>query len=302
MAGMSKVSRMKRLEDLFVEGQELVLSPDDGDGKPIIVWVSKPSIFEEEECRRDGIIARTARIVEVERVGEEHPDIAESVIKIRKNGREAALEMFVSQGYSEDFVGAVSEADGDEDWRKKLDYIRYGNDRMDEDGVPEDDQKRKDWEDTAKKYFEAVDLELKTRQERRRVDGDALEETELVKQAIEKVRDMAGMAEFIRARRLSQIYYATKDCQATNLLPSGKYDHSKCVHDRLLIDKSVVLTLPGPVAEKITEVLDLLEVPQVVAGNSDAPTGSSAPSEQPNDAAGLELSTPEETSLDAPKE
>ena len=130
-------------------------------------------------------------------------------------------------------------------------------------------------------------------------DAEAVDRDELTREFLERWRQRISLDEFMEERRVTELYYALRVCQATR--DGGTYDHTPCDHrQRALAAREQVRGLPEQVLTKAIEAIDGLNVTPREAGNSVAPVSSSAPSEQPNVPEDSTPSIPEATSNGSP--
>jgi len=285
------VDRLKRITDLFVEGTELNLG-DDETGTPVLVWVNKLNSFEDEEARNDGLAARTEKVLSL---GDEHPEIKMVRMHMTTWSKDKLVDFSVQQKFDEDYLAAMDDVDGMEEWRDKLLYLRRGGTLHNDASLPEDDPRRESYEKTQAEYFTTMKEMADKRQEDRRKEYAELSQGELEEQYMDLVKNRLAMEVFLEERRITEIYFAARDCQGTRIGPN-EFEHSKCDHrKRLMSDRKEVRSLPSNVITRIVETIAEVTVDRRTAGNSDAPVTSSESSEQPKQAEEQPLSTQEVT-------
>jgi hypothetical protein len=285
-------TRLKRITDLFIEGRvaEFGIDPD---GVPVLVWVNKPNSFEEEEARRDGLAARTEHLLELK--DDTHPDIVNARSQLHDRDIAALIEARVNQKYDEDFVGALNELESDKEWTERLEYLRRFADLLNDAAVPEDDPRRARYAEVTREYQAAMTAVTKRLQDERRKDLADVSRDELVEDYLNDFREREAFSRFLAEKRITEIFYALRDCQGTKK-PTGGWDHSNCEHrNRLLVSRSDVRSLPQGVIETAISVLEGMTATPRESGNSDAPASSSASSEQPSAAEESTPSSPVET-------
>lgn len=269
------MDRLRRLTDLFVEGVELNLG-DDETGTPVLLWINKPNSFEDDEARRDGLAARTARILELSDDSDEMRVVRD---QMNKWSLEDLQTRTSAQKYEEDYLLGIDDIEADKDWSEKLDFLRRGNHLNSDASLPEDDSRRENFEKANSEYFLAITAATATRQKQRTIDLGGLGRSEVEDQYLESLKQRLGMEVFLQERRVTEIYFAARDCVAT--ITDGNYNHSGCSHVRLLSTRKDVRGLPSHVVTRIIESLDEIVVDRRASGNSDAPVTSSESLGQP---------------------
>jgi hypothetical protein len=269
------VDRLKRLTDLFVEGAELNLGDDEAG--PVLVWINKLNSFEDDEARRDGLAARTERLLQLT---EDHAEMRVVRMQMEKWDVEEMATRTAQQKYEEDYLLAIDDIESDKVWAEKLDFLRRAGHLHGDANLPEDDSRREQFEKANSEYFLAVTAATDKRQKTRRKDLANSPLEDIHTEYVETMKQRLGMEVFLQERKVTEIYYALRDCTAT--ITEGAYDHTLCDHrTRLLPDRRAVRDLPSNVITRIVETLDQVTVDRRTAGNSDAPVTSSESSEQP---------------------
>jgi hypothetical protein len=285
------VDRLKRITDLFVEGRELNLG-DDETGTPVLVWINKLNSFEDEDARRDGMAARTERILSLT---DDNPEMRMLRDQMLTWDNEKLSDYTGQQHYDEDYMLAMDDIDAEEEWTDRLEYLRRGPTLHDDADLPEDDPRRQDFEKVQAEYFTHMGELAKKRQAERAKDYAKLSRTELEEKYIEMTKNRMAMEVFLEERRVTELYFAARDCQGTRVGPN-EFEHSKCDHrKRLLADRKEVRMLPSDAITKMVNLLGDVTVERRAAGNSGALVTSSESLEQPNQQEASAPSTPEVT-------
>lgn len=285
------MDRLKRITDLFVEGKELNLG-DDETGTPVLVWVNKLNSFEDEEARNDGMAARTERMLSLT---DDHPDVKLVTGQMADLDQQKLAEVAARQSYDEDYLAAMDDIDADPEWAEKLLYLRRGPTLHNDADLPEGDPRREKWEKTQAEYYTATQERAEKRQKDRRQEYEQLSRQELTEKYMENLKNRLAMEAFLEERRITELFFAARDCQGTRV-GDNEFEHSQCDHrKRLMADRKDIRTLPSTVITRIVETLAEVTVDRRTAGNSDAPVTSSESSEQPKQAEEPQLSIPEVT-------
>lgn len=283
---MTTLDRVKRLTDLFLEGTEVYLGDDD-EGAPVVVWVNKLNSFEDDECRRDGIAARAERQMELSRP--ENPEAQSSRMAATRLEDDEMVSRIVEQRFDEDYLAAMDDAEMDEDWREKLEYLRRGEQILDD--ADANEKRRQQYQETSEAWFNYVRALTQKRQDARRDQLAGLDREELIDKLMEEIRNRAAAMAFMEERRVTELYFAVRDCKATRV--GHAWDHENCDHrQRLLPSRQAVRELPEVVIDKLVAGLNSITVDRRTAGNGDAPVSSSDSSEQPSKPEDSEPSIP----------
>jgi hypothetical protein len=285
---MDLAERLRRITDLFEEGVVVPLG-EDLDG-PILLWVNKLNSFQVEEARRDGVARRGMRLADLGKP--DNPERAAMLSEVEQMTLDEVRQAWTKQQAEEQYLTALDDVDSDPEWREKLDVIRRMPTLLDEAGAAPDDPRRQELRDLQRNYYAAIAEAQKSLQDQTFKDSEGAEREKLTKEFMERWRQRISLDEFMEERRVTELYFALRVCQATR--DGNTYDHAPCDHSqRALEAREQVRGLPEQVIEKSIEALDQLNVTPRDAGNSDAPVSSSAPSEQPSVPEDSTPSTPE---------
>lgn len=281
--------RLRRVTDLFVEGTELPLG-EDANG-PIVVWVNKLSSLEIEECRRDALAARAMRTLELR--DSEKPERRAMEFIVAAWSLEELIETRLNQDDQSRYIRVLDDLETDPEWREKRATMR----RLPEvlEGLPSDDSRHEQLKEMRQQWAEAVLAESKKAADARKAELEQMEREVLEKDFFEAWVDSVSLDAYIVEQRVSQIYFAARDCRG-RLVDGGAWTHSDCTHRRMLAKRAEARDLPDTLVEKLVAALEGETVNGREAGNSDAPASSSSSSEQPSEEEGSTPSIPEETS------
>jgi hypothetical protein len=275
------VDRLRRVTELFVVGKEIELGTDPIDGRPVLVWVQKLNAFEEEESRQDGLAARGMKLRDLS-----HPESADMVAVERQLADCGYLELqeFLLDHFAdEDRSNAQMDVDAIEEWNARLPEIKRYTELMDDDSVDDKDPRRAQFKELWDEYQAAIEEAFKKRREDRRSDLRTQTEEQIREQLIERIRGLMGAMAFLEAKRVTDVFFALRDCRAIPSKDSSKpWNHTSCLHPRLLNKRAEVRDLPAEITVQVIETLEAITVPLQEAGNSDAPTDSSVSSEPVN--------------------
>jgi hypothetical protein len=282
------VDRLRRVTELFVVGKEIELGTDPVDGRPVLIWVQKLNAFEEEESRQDGLAARGMKLRELSKP--ESADMAAVERQLEACGYLELQEFLLDHFADEDRASAKSDVEATEEWFERLPEIQRYHELLNDDSVDVDDPRRDQFKELWDEYQLAIEEALKKRRADRRHDLRTQTEDQIREQLIERIRGLMGAMAFLEAKRVTEVFFALRDCKAIPSKDSVKpWNHTACSHPRLMAKRADVRDLPAEVTVKVIAVLEEITVPLQEAGNSDAPTDSSVSSEQ---ASTVEDSTP----------
>lgn len=272
------VDRLRRVTELFVVGTEIELGTDPLDGRPVLVWVQKLNAFEEEESRQDGLAARGMKLRELSQ-----PDSADTAAierQLEQCGFLELQELLLDHFADEDRAGAKDDVDSSEEWHERLPMVKRYQELLDDDGIEEEDQRRQQYKEIWGEYQVEIEEAFKKRRADRRVEFQTKTEDQIRDQLLERIKGLMGAVSFLEAKRVTDVYYALRDCRAVaSKDKEHRWNHSACQHPRLLSKRSEVRELPEEITVRVIQALEAITVPMVEAGNLDAPTDSSVSSE-----------------------
>jgi hypothetical protein len=294
---MDTIGRLRRVTDLFVEGEAIFLGNDEQD-EPVLIWVNKLNTFEIEEARRDGIVKRGLKMRDL--ADRDNPERAAFDAEVQLMSDEKLRQAWVNHHVEEMYLDVVNDIETSEEWRAKVEEMRRMPQLLRDAGVGDDDPRWKQLEELQIEYMQAIRNGQEKKQNESLREAEEFTREDLEASYFEKWRERQTLDLFMEERRITEIYVATRECRAVG--KPGEWAHGNCDHSvRLLSERSLVKTLPPQVISKIIDSLDGQTTPQREAGNSDAPVSSSASSE-PSSAseAPSTLSSPDGTPGAAP--
>jgi hypothetical protein len=297
------IDRLRRVTDLFVEGRECYLGMDEGN-KPVIIWVNKLNSFETEEARRDGMVRRGQRIMELSK--EDNPEFVQLQATVHRWSDRELAERRVDQKSEEIYLEVVNELQSEESWAEKLAIMRRMPDLLRDSKAPDSDPRYAEVEDLNSQYLNEVRERQAAKQEQALREFEGADRAEMESEFFEAWRERVSLDEFMQERRITEMFYAMRDCVATekgrdSVTNRVLFDHTNCNHaERLLQERKQVRELPEYLLNQVIDLIDDITVPQRESGNSDAPASSSASSEPRNEEADSTASTPEEVSPAVP--
>ena len=270
-------ARLRRVTDLFIEGEEILLGYDD-DRKPVLIWVNKLNSFEIEEARRDGIVQRGLKMRDLAEEG--NPERQAFYAEVRLLTDDALRKAWVNQRVEELYLDVLDDVEGSEEMREKAELLRRLPTLLADAEAGEDDPRRQQLQDLQVEYLEAIRTGQEKRQKEALREAEEFDRADLEASYFEKWRERQTLDIFMEERRITEIFVAARECYATRK-PGGGWDHRECDHNqRLLPERALVKRLPPRVVEQLVDTLDRITASQRESGNSDAPESSSASSER----------------------
>lgn len=276
-----------RVTDLFTRGKELIL---EADADSAVLWITRLNSFERAEVQRDGAAAR-ARVM-----SSLTPD-SDVMLSVEQNlkdlPRQEITDQVVLFKNNEFYLNSMDEIQAEPQWREKIDAFTRGESLLDDEVIPDDDERVR-LEVMRNDYYNEIDKRSKEAADAYRKELNGMSEKQLHKVYRDGVKEIHGRNAWLEESQISEVYYATRLCNAE----PGVLSHSKCNHRQFFIPaRKDVRLLPDEVLTRIRAVLDELALPLREAGNSDAPLNSSESSERHVVAEDSKASTQKETSL-----
>jgi hypothetical protein len=282
----AKSGKLRRIQDLFTRGREVVLDPGGGQDR-VTLWVAKPTAFEKDEAAKDGRAARAHRALAFDRDEREQAMV---IAHLAEAGVDQVIDEILDTRGNEHFVKALDELRARKDWAERIEV-------MDREQVLAEDRTAGQEPDVLADVLREHAAEIDKLVAGYRSAGRA-ELLELDRAALDDAyramwREQVSFNAFMESRRISEFYYAIRDCAA--VADGDGWCHDACDHrQRLCAERVEVHELPDVVLEAVRVALDELNMTPRDAGNSAAPTSSSASSERPNEAADSPPSIPTE--------
>jgi hypothetical protein len=275
-----RLAKLRRVQDLFTEGQIVVLEKN-GVSEPF--WVAKPSSFERDEAVKDARAARSRRGLRFDNDPDEQAVVEAQLAQV---SRADILDSLIGAKGNEHYVRALDEIRTNKDWAERIDVIDRAGLEHDRDATDED---RETVRQVTTDYMVEVQRLQETYVGELRAELEQLPEEELQKKYRDTWRDMASFEAFLESRRVTEMYFALRLCEATRV--DDTWVHDGCDHRvRLLDERNEVYDLPDALIDAVRQALEQLQMTPRDAGNSAAPATSSASSEQPAEEADSQVS------------
>jgi hypothetical protein len=283
---------LKRIQDLFRQGEVVILEPRDPETGEVVeripVYVKKLSALEKDEAIKDARSARARRVLTFDRDEDEQlqlsallagmtdADIHEDLLR-RKAGE------FLHQ--------AEDEVRSDPKWRERLEAIDRAS--IVDDGAASE-QERQVLADLLEEFQKAIGKDHQRRMSAHLRELRDTPREELEASYRQAWRDMLGATSFYEARRQSEIWYALRECSCELDADGRPVQGTEIIGGRLCATRADVNDLPDDVIVRVLQSLDG-EMTSREAGNSGAPSASSGSSEQRSAEAASTPSTPSAT-------
>jgi hypothetical protein len=278
---MSNKMKLKRIVDLFSEGNVCFLG-DDESAKPVCVWINKNNSIEEEEARMDSQSARTELLLAM--ASPMHPEMAHLRMIMDEWSDDEMFEAAANHKYEESTINALADVEADKEWTEKLEYLRRQPELLDDANVTEDDPRRAQLEEYNKEYMAKVTELVNERQEKALAEVKAKGRETVEEEFVKMYKDKLAIDHYILEGRITKLYFATRECDAERA-GEGEWKHDKCDHSkRLFSNRSEVREMPEHVLTKILETFDNLTVGARNVANFPEPQNSSESSASPKDA------------------
>lgn len=272
--------RFRRLTDLFVAGRTIELP----DGSHL--WVQAINAYERDECVSDGQVARARLVLALKDQGTERLKIE---AKLVERGREALEAELVEAKVDEKYSDFVTEMEGDPDWTERLAILRRTD--WTQAATPGEEAERELVEKIFNDYTGALQGRLDDEREWQQRHYHRVDEDELLDDYLDVWLDRRGAEVASAEYALTETWYATRYCEATDI--GGVLDHTRCNGhpDRVFETKSDAKAAPDALQKLINQALNELAMAGRDPKGSASPASSSDSSPTPSAAEGSTPST-----------
>jgi hypothetical protein len=276
--------KRRRLGDLYVRGREL--APNDGEGEPVRVWMSKLNELDREAALRRANAVKARYLIEID--DEESDVFVAAYGQIRElEDRETMIRFVISDDLARIRRRVEGERATDEDTWAKDGYLQglfdawLGTDdepglvetSADNPGDPEAERVKAEID----RYQKEVTDEVDAHAERLEKDWSDVEIDFLQRRAAHELLRLRSNEAFVREYQRQQLYYAVRD--ATNR------------RQRYFATVSEVDDLDDELRTYLTGQLNSLTVENTEGKDSPPPEGSSNSSESADPPSGPETAT-----------
>jgi hypothetical protein len=276
---LSNKMKLKRITDLFTEGDTCFLG-DDENAKPVCIWVNKPNSLEEEEARMDAQSTRTQLLLAMS--DPSHPEIQNANMILSEWTDEELFQAATNQKYEENITLAVHDIEADEEWNEKLEYIRRQPELLDDAKVPDDDPRRVQLAEYNTEYLNKVQELLAVRNDKTMKEVKEAGREKAEEDFMKTYKDKLSIDSYVMESKMTKLFYAMRECEAQRK-GEGEWDHSKCNHSNRLVEhRGEIRELPEHVLNLVIQTFDNLAVGAKNLGNFPEPQSSSESSAPPN--------------------
>lgn len=285
------MSRLAKLTDLFQEGRVAELTTPAGD--TVVVWINKLSPFETEQCNHEGRIARARKMLAIREIGTPEYDLFKASAAASRP--DAIIDALVSEKSNEHLVKAIRDLHSDPEWKPRLETLEWSSDQVK--GKPDDDPEVQALAKVLREYQAELEERTTFSSTELREELKGLSLPDLREQYLESYVETRGIGAFTQEQQKAQIFYALRQCDATDH-GDGTWTHENCDHSkRWLDDVREVDTMPQGLLEQVRAAYEDLNMAPDVARFSAALGSSSAPPEHSSKQEDSADSGPEATSV-----
>jgi hypothetical protein len=282
-------NRFRRLTDLFVKGRVLQL-PDRGDGTPSgYLWVQIINSYERDECLSDAQVARSRLVLALREKGDERIKVE---ARVAERGRQLMAEDLAELRMATKTAEIAEGMRSDPEWKERVEIVL----RQDEDTsyVPEPEEEAQ----LARINMEVLQ-ELAKREDTEKEflirKYTRLSDEEFVSEWIDEWIERRGSMRAANEYKLTEIWCATRWCNAVPTEAGGNLDHSRCEghREKVFATKADARAADDLLLEMIKDVLNDLTIGGQDPKDSASPPSSSDSSPTPSEP---EASTPSTSS------
>ena len=285
---MADLKKFYRLTDLFTRGKPVVIGTPGYDA--MVVWVTHLNAFERSEVQKDGAAGRAKRLHLMRPEDDEMVIVEQTIIE---SDRTSLIDQLVRNKANDNYMKALDEIRTDKEWREKIEALERGDQLLKDQGDAVDDQEVTRLAELNSAYLDELNRIQAMFDEETRAETENLTDEEVREAFRDSVRTFMATSAWLEEARISEIYYALRECNAD---PHEPHIHTSCDHSvKLCPTRADVRALPDLVINAVRDAINELTVPLRDAGNSDAPRSSSASSERQDVAEESTLSTPSGT-------
>lgn len=256
-----RIAKLRRIQDLFAEGQVVVLEKDEN-AEPF--WITKPTAFERDEAVKDARAARARRGQRFDRDEDEQVIVA---AQLDGMSRDELLDTLVGSKANEHYVKALDQIRTDKDWTERIEVIDRTGLEADRDAIEAD---RETVRTITTEYLAEISRLQQVYDDDHRAELNLLDDDALRTEYRKTWREMTAFQAFMETRRVTELYFALRLCEATRV--DGEWVHEACDHrQRLLESRDEVYDLPDALLIAGREALEAMSMTPREAGNLAAP-------------------------------
>jgi hypothetical protein len=278
--------RYRRLTDLFVKGKAVPLP--DGVGH---LWVQVINSYEREECVSDAQIARSRLILALKEKGDERTKVEG---RLAEMGFTSMAKELATSRAGQKIPQFADEMRDDPEWSERMEILlKTDFDDASSPALEEETILLAKFNAEIMAEFnkrEADETDFLMRQFNRMTDEEFLDEW------VDEWIDRKGTALAGNEYRLTELWYASRFCEAT-VSSDGILDHGKCDghRDRIFASKAEARSAPEDLQMLIRNAIDDMALEGRDPKDLDSAENSSASSPTPSEPEASTASTPTAT-------
>lgn len=284
-------SKYKRISDLYTVGDVIALEGDN------LIWMQVLNPYEKHECQLDAQTARARLVLALKDEGSDETARLRGTFEGVSDAE--MVDILVEFDAGESMVKAVNGIKDDPEWAERNAILERSDDLI---ARPESDPERKLLASYNEQYM--IELQNRVGEELDYLRSQYAGSTrgQLWESYVEKSIEAQGSERAIEEYYLTEIWLASRNCDATWDPINERYDHENCGghKERAWDDKHEVRTLPDTLQALLRSKMDELNMSVREAKNLDRQRSSSGSSPLPNAEAASTPSTPAETPDSAP--
>jgi len=265
-------SRFRRLTDLFVEGQT-VLMPDGSN-----LWVQTINAFERDECLSDAQVAKARLVMALKNNGEERLKVE---ARFFEKGRDRLIEDLAGNGAAKKVPDFMEDLRDDPDWSERMNILLR----------TDPDETSKPLEPSELELIDQLNMQILAELNIREVAEhdflvrkySAATDEDVIESWVDDWLDKRGGAIANSEYQLTEMTYATRYCNAVRT-DDGDLDHDVCEGhvEPFFASKADARSVPQALALLITAAIAEVNMVGRDPKGSGRPTSSSASPPTPN--------------------
>lgn len=251
---MGKSAKLKRVQDLFNVGGELVIP--DGD-ESLVFWVQNPSSLDVQQIQDDARSAMLAAMFAFDGSKDEQEQVQAFLSVV--GDEQLAQTLVLGRDQDKIRTAVFEEVMSLEKFQEEVEFFQ----NFDPEAASAEESAQ--YERVAE--WVVSEGERREKQLLHEAQEEALAQGRgyLEREYRQLLRGLRGNNAYMIRRRHSEIFHALRECEA--LVKADGFDHSKCDHSKRFLDSlGDVQSLGDVMLELVLDVLQDLKVPERTAG------------------------------------